>query len=271
MKKYFGEIYKPAEGSSNRDCINLVPTLVTQDMNDHLLAVVTDSEVKEAVFNLGALKAPGPDGLNGMFYQSHWETIKTEICEVVRKFFTEGSLPKNVNETVMALIPKIPLPEDITQLRPISCCNFLYKIISKVVVTRLKKYMGELVLPQQSAFVGGRMIQDNLVIAQEVFHSLRRRERGGRKHVAVKLDINKAYDRLDWDFLRETLTAVGFHRTWVNLVMTLVSTVTYQYKINGFILDPLSPSRGLRQGDPLSPYLFILAAEVLSYMIKNAL
>lgn len=128
-------------------------------------------------------------------------------------------------------------------------------------MSRLKGFLGELVLPTQSPFVGGRQIQDNLVIAQEVFHSLKRKNRGGKENVAVKLDMNKAYDRLDWDFLKATLLAFGFNPNWVRLVMILVSTVTYKYKINGFLSKPISPSRGLRQGDPLSP-------TSLSYLLK---
>lgn len=121
------------------------------------MAQVTDEEVKGAVFDLGALKAPGPDGLSGIFYQKHWGTIQKEICEAVKLFFNEGALPPKVNETVVALVPKTALPESITHLRPISCCNFLYKIISKVVVTRLKTIMGGLISQTQSAFVGGAL------------------------------------------------------------------------------------------------------------------
>lgn len=108
------------------------------------------------------------------------------------------------------------------------------------------------------------------MVAQEVFHSLKRREGGSLKNVAIELDMNKTYDRLDWGFLKVTLRAFGFDQRWVELVMTLVTTVTYQYKVNGFLTPPLTPQRGLSQGDPLSPYLFILVVEVLSQMINRA-
>lgn len=101
------------------------------------------------------MKAPGPDGLNGLFYQKNWDSIKGDICRAVWDDFNGGNIPESLNETLVALVPKVPLPESINQLRPISCCNFIYKIISKLIVLRLRNIMGQLISPNQSAFVGG--------------------------------------------------------------------------------------------------------------------
>lgn len=111
-------------------------------------------------------------------------------------------------------------------------------------VSRLKTLLGDLILPTKSAFVGGRQTQDNLVIAQEVFYSLKRRE-GVDCNVVMKLDMNKAYDGLDWDFLKEILLALGFCATWVNLMITLVSSITYRNQVSDSLSSAITPHRGL--------------------------
>lgn len=163
------------------------------------------------------------------------------------------------------------MPESLNQLRPISCCNYIYKVISKILVLRLRGFMGGLVSHNQSAFMGGRLIQDNLIIAHEAFHALKQKSRGERENMAIKLDMSKAYDRVEWSFIEKVLLAYGFDASWVNKVMRLVTTVSYTYKVNGFLSSPIKPQRGLRQGDPLSPFLFILVADVLSLMINKAI
>lgn len=157
--EHFSEVYK-TEGTSKIDeCLLHVPRLITQEMNDSLLAPVTDSEIKRAVDGLGALKAPGPDGYNGMFFQKHWDIVKGEVCAAVKSFFLNGYLPDIVNEMTVALVPKISLPESIHQLRPISCCNFLPKIISKILVMRMKSMMDIIITQNQSAFIGGDLFK----------------------------------------------------------------------------------------------------------------
>ncbi|XP_072066788.1 uncharacterized protein [Arachis hypogaea] len=135
-----------------------IPVRVTEDMNRELISEVTEEEISKAVFSMGSLKASGPDGLNGLFYQKYWEIIKKEVCAVVREFFRSGFLPEEISETIVVLIPKVKDPEELNQLRPISCCNFIYKIITRVIVLRLKGLLEDIVSPTQSAFVGGRLI-----------------------------------------------------------------------------------------------------------------
>lgn len=162
---HFEEVYRSDTPDGINACLANIPLLVTPQMNETLMAPVTEGEIKQAVFCMGPLKAPGPDGFNGLFCQRNWDQVNGDVCKAVLDFFNGGNLPENLNETVVTLIPKVPLPESINHLRPISCCNFVYKIISKLIVMRLKGFMGELISPNQSAFVGGRLIQDNLTVA----------------------------------------------------------------------------------------------------------
>lgn len=139
------------------------------------LVPVLETEIKNAVFALGALKTPGPDGLNEDFYPKYSETIKQDAIVAVSKFFITGNMGGCTSDTLVALTPKIPHPEAISQLRPISCCNFIYKTISKAVVGRLKPLLSSLISPQQSSFVGGRLIQDNLLLLKKIFTSSKRK------------------------------------------------------------------------------------------------
>lgn len=168
--QFYSELYSSKATNTLNECMQVVPNLVTEEMNTCLMAPVTIIEVDKAVFSLGALKAPGPDGFNGLFFQKNWSIIRGDIFKVVSFFFETGVLNEEVNATLVALTPKIPMRESITHLRPTSCCNYLYKIIAKIFVTRLKPFMNRSVTPQQSAFVGGRLIQDNLILAHEAFH-----------------------------------------------------------------------------------------------------
>lgn len=122
------------------------------------MAPVTEEEVTHAMQQLGAFKAPGPDGFHGIFYKEHWSVISKDIFQTVQLLFTTGHLDLAINKTLITLIPKIPHPEKLEQYRPISLCNFLYKIISKVLTNRLKPILPHIIAEEQSAFVGGRQI-----------------------------------------------------------------------------------------------------------------
>ena len=158
-----------------------------------------------------------------------------------------------------------------SDFRPIALCNVAYKLISKILVSRLKKHLHNLITENQQAFIPGRIITDNIIIAHEIFHSLKAQKRQATSYMAVKTDITKAYDRLEWSFLEETMRRMGFNSKWIQWIMTCVSTVTFSVLINVSPEGFITPERGIRQRNPLSPYLFILCAEVLSHMMNKAM
>ena len=142
--------------------------------------------------------------------------------------------------------------------------------MAKVLANRIKPILSTIISEEQSAFVAGRSIIDNVIVAFEVIHGMKRKTRGNNGDVAFKIDISKAYDRIRWSYLHYVMVQIGFDIKWVRWIMMCVSTVSYNVALNGIEFGIINPKRGLRQGDPLSPYLFILCAEVLVSLLKNA-
>lgn len=218
---------------------------VSQQMNDDLTRMVSEEEVRIAVMDIGAHRAPGPDGFTAIFYHSYWEDIKEDVMQEISKLFETGPLDPQLSHTNICLLPKVYPPSGMKEFRPIALCNVSYKIITKVLVNRLKKHLGGIISENQNAFIPGRMISDNIVVAHEIFHSLKARKRQDSSYMAVKTDITKAYDRLEWEFLAETMIHMGFAEKWVKWIMACVSAVRYSVLINGTPEGLISPARGL--------------------------
>ncbi|XP_062232870.1 uncharacterized protein LOC133930222 [Phragmites australis] len=242
---------------------------VDQEMNESLTKAFTDEEISDALFQIGPTKAPGPDGFPACFFQRNWALLKEDVLRAVHKFFEECELQEEVNDTTIVMIPKHCAPEEMKDYRPISLCNVVYKVVSKCLVNRLRPLLQGLISEQQSAFVPGRMITDNALIAFECFHSIQKCRRENQNFCALKLDLSKAYDYVDWVFLERVIEKMGFSQTWIKWIMICVTTVRYKVRFNGELLEAVSPSRGLRQGDPLSPYLFLFIADGLSNILKR--
>ena len=259
---FYQNLFMAQENTTPELVTQHVPSKVTELMNEALTAEYTSEQVKKAVFMMHPNKSPGPDGFTTGFYQCHWGLIGHDITTAVLSFLNGGEMTAVINSTVLVLIPKVRNPQDLTHFRPISLCNVLYKICSKVIANRLRLILDEIISEEQSAFVPGRLITDNVLVAYECIYYLKRKK-GKDGACAVKLDMAKAYDRVEWAYLRSILLKLGFHESFVQLIMRCVQTVTFRVRVNGKLSEPFMPSCGIRQGDPLSPYLFLLCCKHL--------
>ena len=239
-----------------------------EEAKDFIGAMVTLKEIKDALWSMKPYKALGPDGLHAGFFQHFWLVVGDSVVEEVWRVFIERKVLEYLNRTLIVLIPKIQGPVTIGNYRPISLRKTIYKIISKVIVARLRPHLEYLVSPYQTAFVLGRRGADNVIIVQELIHSIGR-AKGSKGYMAIKIDLEKAYDKIEWSFIREMLVFFNFTTNLIELIMSCVSSVLTSLLFNGSCLDSFCPSRGIRQGDPLSPYLFILCMEFLGHLIEE--
>ena len=227
------------------ECLSAVQHKMTLEMQEVLSKEYSVEEVKVALFQMGPTKAPGPNGMNAFFYQKFWHVVSDDVIATVLNFLNFGNMNPNINYTHIVLIPKVKSLEKMSGYRPISLCNVIYKIISKVMANRLKQILPQLISPSRSAFVPGHLITDNVLVAYETLHSMHCRKSGKKGSLALKLDINKAYDRNEWDFFRNIMLKLGFPKVWIDRVMCCVSSSCFSVLINGKAYGHIIPTKGL--------------------------
>eukprot|EP00253_Pinus_taeda_P030007 PITA_30007 len=219
-----------------------IPKLISEEHNHLLLIPVDLQKVEEAVRQLKAGKAPGPDGFTSNFFHNFWDLIKLEIWQVVEESRTLRWMFPGLNATFIALIPKEAELSTPDKYRPIALCNIIYKIVSKIIASRLKLLLPLIISPEKSGYVEGRQITNGIILTHEIIHSLKQSKK----------------------------PAFGFAPPWVRWVMCLLSSSFFSVLINDIPSPTFRPSRGIRQGDPLSPFLFVIMAEGLGRSIKTA-
>lgn len=238
------------------------------DLRQHLEADIEEQEILEAINETNGEKAPGPDGFTGLFYQSCWHIIKTDLMQAIAKFAACNSTNfQALNTAVMILLPKTEGASQLTEFRPISLIHSVAKLIAKILARRLQAVIDDLVAPCQSAFIKRRSILDNFMYVQAMIKTLKARKTPA---ILLKIDIAKAFNTISWEFLLELLQARGFSRRWINWIAGLLATASTKININGDLSDIIDHRQGLRQGDSLSPLLFVIIMDSLAALMKAA-
>ncbi|XP_056163671.1 uncharacterized protein LOC130137005 [Syzygium oleosum] len=221
---------------------DFIGRVLDENQRNRLAQSVSDEEIQSTLFSLARGKALGPDGYNVDFFKTSWEIIGPSILMAVRDFFESGCMLKELNNTILTLVPKSPNASAMTDFRPIACCNTLYKCISKILARRIAHVLPTLISPSQTAFVKGRRISDNIMIAQELFADFH--HEAYLPKCAIKVDFQKAFDTVDWEFIEKTLKAFKFPDFFVKLVMACVSTTKFSFSINGELHGFFASCRG---------------------------
>ncbi|GJR97182.1 RNA-directed DNA polymerase, eukaryota [Tanacetum coccineum] len=266
FKRHFEARFKQPHGERLTLNFNFDKRLCTDQVED-LDRPVSRDEIRKAVWSCGENKSPGPDGFTFEFFRKYWLIVGADFAAAVEQFFDKGILPDGCNSSFIALIPKVPDAKFVTEFRPISLIGCVYKVITKVLANRLAMVISDLVSETQSAFVANRQILDGPFILNEVLNWCKMKR---KQAMLFKVDFAKAYDSVRWDYLLDVLHAFGFGPNWCRWIRGSLGFAKASILVNGSPTSEFSFHCGLKQGDPLAPFLFILIMESLHFSFSRA-
>ena len=207
---FYQTLFTSGDPNGLEEVLDVIPHVVTPEMNEKLTMEFTIEEVEIALKQMAPLKSLGPDSMPPLFYQNHWSWIGSNIALSILHYLNTGVLPQSLWHSFITLIPKVMNPEYVTKFGPISLSNVLYRIFSKVFANKLKNIMLQLILEQHSAFMSDHLIYDNILVAFETLHYMRNINKGKTGFMALKLDMSKIYERVEWSFMEKVLVKMGF-------------------------------------------------------------
>lgn len=240
---------------------------ISESAKNQMVRNISQAEVVAALNSLAENKAPGPDGMNIKCLKFIWPCVGNKVMSFITNFCDSGYLPTGLNSSFITLIPKIQCPTLVRDFRPISLINSSVKILLKVLATRLAGHLDSLISDTQTGFIRGRQASESILLVKEVAHSIQKLKCKG---FILKLDFEKAFDSVNWNFLIQTMERMNFDCKWCNWIKSLWESTRISILVNGTPSREFSPQGGLRQGDPISPLLFNLAGEVLNAMLTLA-
>ncbi|MFS8026364.1 putative RNA-directed DNA polymerase [Helianthus anomalus] len=267
------EVFQFFRSKFQEDCANrpklLCPNLkkISSHDADWIESRFSVEEIKSAVFECGDDRAPGPDGFNFRFFKLFWSLFEADFFALMSGFFDSGTINPGCGSSFIALIPKKRDPTGLGDYRPISLVGVVNKVVSKILANRLKKVLGSVISVSQSAFLGGRFILDGPLIINEVTSWFKRSK---KKAFLFKIDFEKAYDNINWGFVVDIFNQMGFGAKWCSWIWGVLSSARASVLVNGSPTFEFRCGKGMRQGDPISPFLFVVVMEALSCIFDKA-
>ncbi|KAJ9567283.1 hypothetical protein OSB04_003249 [Centaurea solstitialis] len=271
IKKFVFEFFKEKFSMKDNSGVKLSTNRLKRISEEEALLLekrFTEEEVWNALNDCGNNKSPGPDGFTTAFLKKFWGIIKGDLMAALDWFWEKEDLSKGCNSSFVTLIPKNTSPIGLNDFRPISLVGILYKVLTKVLAERMKSVLENVISNVQSAFLKGRSILDGVLVANETVSFLKSSRKKG---LIFKVDFEKAYDSVSWEFLLDMLEKMGFGRKWRNWVWTCLKSSRISILVNGSPTEEFSMEKGIRQGDPMAPFLFLVVAEGLHIMVEEAI